>query len=276
MTGKHTVSPEQPRFGPLAPFVEPSPRWVRVRFGGEIVADSRRALLLGQIGPGPFPGYGPTYYFPQQDVRMEALAPDASQDQRPAVSYQTLRVGTQVAERGAWIVKAPPPAFAALHGMVSFRWEQMDGWYEEEEQIFVHARIPYHRVDVLASSRHVRVALGGVTLAETRRPHLLFETYLPTRYYIPPEDVRMELLTPTARRTQCPYKGVACYWSATAGGQTVEDLVWSYPDPIRENPKIKGLLCFFNERVDLHVDGELQPRPLTPWSQDVEERYEHP
>lgn len=266
----------QPRFTPPPPFVEPSPRWIRVRFGGAVIADSRRALLLGHHGPGPFPGYAPTYYFPQQDVRMEILTPSARQGPHATVAYQTIRVGDRIAERGAWIVQDPPPAFAALQDMVSFRWELMDGWYEEDELVFVHARSPYHRVDVLASSRHVRVAIDGVTIAETRRPHLLFETSLPTRYYIPREDVRMELLTPTAHRTQCPYKGVAQYWSVTVGAQTYENLVWSYPDPIPENPKIKDLLCFFSERVDLFVDGELQPRPLTPWSRDVQERYDQP
>jgi uncharacterized protein (DUF427 family) len=142
----------------------------------------------------------------------------------------------------------------------------MGAWYEEEEEVFVHARDPHKRVDVLASARHVQVMVAGETIAETRRPYLLFETGLPTRYYIPREDVRMDLLTPTAHTSRCPYKGIARYWSVTVGGRTVDNIVWSYPNPIPENPKIKDLLCFFNERVDLFVDGELQPQPLTPWS----------
>jgi uncharacterized protein (DUF427 family) len=149
----------------------------------------------------------------------------------------------------------------------------MEGWYEEEEEVFCHARDPRHRVDVLASSRHVRVAIDGLTLAETRRPYLLFETSLPTRYYIPRDDVRMDLLTATSFSSRCPYKGIAEYWSANLGERAVENIVWSYADPIVENPKIKGLLCFFNARVDLFVDGELQPRPRSPWSVDAQERY---
>lgn len=273
MSNNHIHSTDRQDWRPPPARVEPSPRWVRVRFGGAVVADSRRAQLLVQYGPGPFPGSMPTYYFPPEDVRMEALAPSAHQGRHTAVRYQTIHVSDRAAERGAWIVQAPPEEFATLKGMVSFRWEQMDGWYEEEEKVFIHARDPHQRIDVLASSRHVRVEIDGVIVAETRRPHLLFETSLPTRYYIPREDVRMELLTPTRHSSQCPYKGVAQYWSATLGDRTVENIVWSYSDPIPENPKIRGLLSFFNERVDMFVDGVLQLRPRTPWSSDAEERW---
>jgi uncharacterized protein (DUF427 family) len=142
----------------------------------------------------------------------------------------------------------------------------VDAWFEEDDEVFVHARDPYHRVDVLNSSRHVRVEIDGATVAASRRPRLLFETGLPTRYYLPKADVRMDLLEPTDTTTRCPYKGEAIYWSARIGGQLREDVVWSYPYPIPEIPKIEHLLAFFNERVDLYVDGELQVRPQTPWS----------
>ena len=252
------------------PSVEPTARWIRVQFGGQFIADSKRALLLIEYGPGRLP----TYYFPPGDVRMEALQPldgdkpnqVAEIDQPEGRTYYRLRVGHQIAERAAWRYDDPPPAFAALKGYVSFEWYAMEAWYEEDEQVFAHARDPYHRVDVLASSRHVKVMVAGETVAETRRPLLLFETNLPTRYYIPPEDVRMDLLEPTTLSTRCPYKGVARYWSVKVGDQVLKHIVWSYPAPIPENPKIRGLLCFFNERVDLYVDGELQTRPRTPWS----------
>jgi len=143
---------------------------------------------------------------------------------------------------------------------------EIDVWYEEDEQVFVHPRDPYHRVDVLQSSRRVRVSVNGEGVAETEQPKVLFETSLPPRYYIPPEDVREEMLTPTAKETQCPYKGVASYYSVEAGGERVDDGVWYYPDPIPEAPKIRRLLCFFNEKVDLEVDGEEQERPRTQWS----------
>jgi uncharacterized protein (DUF427 family) len=249
-------------YGPPEPSVEPTERWIRVRFGGEVLADSRGALLLIQYGPGGFP----TYYFPQVDVRMAALEPAPADPKAPDRDYYTVRMGDKVAERGAWIVRDPAPEFAALRDYVSFDWGAMDGWYEEEEEIFVHARDPHHRVDVLPSSRHVRVVIAGQSVADTQRPHLLFETRLPTRYYIPPEDVRMDLLDPTHLTTRCPYKGVATYWTARIGEEVARNVVWCYADPIPECPKIKGLLCFFNERVDLYVDGELQERPRTPWS----------
>jgi uncharacterized protein (DUF427 family) len=246
----------------LTPAVEPTARWVRVRFAGQVIADSRRALLLRQYGREQLPGY----YFPQGDVRMEMLVPGADADPNDEVSWRSVQVGDQVATHAAWIVLRPPSVLAALSGYVSFAWGKMEGWYEEEEEVFVHARDPRTRVDVLPSSRHVRVVIDGEVVAETRRPHLLFETTLPTRYYIPPEDVRMELLEPTGLKTRCPYKGIASYWNLRVGQRVAHNIVWSYPDPIAECPKIRGLLSFFNEHVDLYVDGELQTRPKTPWS----------
>lgn len=249
-------------FGPPSPFVEPTERWVRVRFGGQIIADSRRALLLIQYGPGGMP----TYYFPQADVQMAALEPSTEAQATTDRAYYRVRVEDNVAERGAWIMRDPAPALAALQGYVSFNWEAMDAWYEEAEEIFVHARDPHGRVDVVASSRHVRVVIDGETVADTHHPSLLFETRLPTRYYIPQEDVRMDLLDPTHLTTRCPYKGVANYWTVRLGDSPARNVVWSYADPIPECPKIKGLFCFFNEHVDLYVDDVLQERPQTPWS----------
>jgi uncharacterized protein (DUF427 family) len=153
-----------------------------------------------------------------------------------------------------------------LEGYIALYWHKMDNWFEEEEEVFVHARDPYKRVDAMPSSRQVRVVVDGVTVAETERPVLLFETTLPTRYYIPVADVHMDYLTPTDSHTRCPYKGIASYWSVSAGDKVYKDLVWSYLDPIPECPKIKGLLSFFNEKVDLYVDGELQERPKSYWS----------
>jgi uncharacterized protein (DUF427 family) len=251
-----------PRSAPdgLATRVEASPRWVRVKFGGEYIADSRRALLLIQYPPAGLP----TYFLPQADVRMDLLEP-AAQD--GDIAYWTVRAGQQTAEKAAWAKLDPPLDLAGLEGHISFKWGAMDGWYEEDEEVFVHARDPHRRVDVLASSRHVRVVIAGETVAETRRACLLFETDLPTRYYIPREDVRMELLEPTELTTRCPYKGIASYWSVRVGDHVAKNGVWSYPDPIPECAKIKDRLCFYNERVDLYVDGELQARPQTMWSQ---------
>lgn len=239
-----------------APKVEPTSRWIRVRFGGEWIADSRRALLVIQ-----YAGKGrlPTYFVPLADVHSGALVDP--RDHPDGTTSWDLRAGDHRADQAAWAWEQP----AELADHVTFSWDAVD-WHEEDEQVYVHARDPHKRVDVVRSSRHVRVEIDGHTLAETTRPSLLFETWLPDRYYIPADDVRMELLEPSAATSRCPYKGVARYWSARIGDQLVPDVVWSYPEPILENPKIRDLLCFFNERVDLTVDGRPQERPRTYWS----------
>jgi uncharacterized protein (DUF427 family) len=182
-------------------------------------------------------------------------------------SYWTLRVGDRVAENAVWAYPHPLPERADLADYVAFYWHMMDAWFEEDDEVFVHPRSPYHRVDVLNSSRHVQVVVGGEVVADTHRPRLLFETGLPTRYYIPPLDVRMDLLEPTDRETRCPYKGRARYWSVRIGDRVFRDLVWSYSPSLPECPKINDLVCFYNERVDaILVDGERQEIPKTPWS----------
>lgn len=243
--------------------VERSPRWVRVRFADVTIADSKNVLLMLETGNLP------VYYFPPHDVRRDLLRPTDHRTEDPykgVASYWTIRVGDRVAENAVWSYLAPPPTLSEVKGYLAFAWNAVDAWFEEEEQIFAHPRDPYHRVDALPSSRHVRIVLAGEPVAETRRPHLLFETNHPTRYYIPQEDVRMDLLEPSERHTRCPYKGEASYWNARIGDEVFPDIVWSYLDPLPECPKIRGLLAFFNERVDTYVDGELQPRPKTRWS----------
>jgi len=126
-------------------------------------------------------------------------------------------------------------------------------------------RDPFHRVDVLPSSRHVRLELDGHVLAESSRPVLLFETMLPTRYYLPPDDVRAEL-TPSSTRTWCAYKGQASYWSAAAGDRVVPDIGWTYQQPLHDAAQVRGLIAFFNERLDVIADGERPERPITLWS----------
>jgi uncharacterized protein (DUF427 family) len=230
---------ERPRF-------EPSPRWVRVKLGGTFIADSKRVMLLLE------PRKLGSYYFPVEDVRMDLLT-------RAADRVWTVQVGDRVAERAAWERTEYP-------GYVAFKWDLMDAWFEEDDEVWVHPRDPYHRVDVVSSSRHVQIVVDGVTVADSHRPHLLFETGLPTRYYLPKLDVKMELLTPTTTHTRCPYKGQAKYWSLTVGGREYKDIVWSYSPPIPECPRIDNLVAFYNEKVEVFVDGERQPTPKTPWS----------
>jgi uncharacterized protein (DUF427 family) len=141
----------------------------------------------------------------------------------------------------------------------------MDAWYEEDEPVYVHPRDPHTRVDILASSRHVRVELAGVTVADSPRPRLLFETGLPTRYYLPRTDVRMDLLEHSQTVTRCPYKGQTEHFAARIDGQ-LRDVAWSYPTPLPESQKIAGLIAFYDERVDTFLDGARQDRPKTPFS----------
>jgi uncharacterized protein (DUF427 family) len=248
---------------PWWPLAEPTARWIRVRLGGELVADSRRALLHIQYGPGPLPhSFLPTYYVPVEDVLPGVLV-DPEHDDAGTTTWTVAAGGGRV-QHGAWMHNNPPAPLDALAGMVTFSWTGLD-WYEEEEPLLVHARDPHKRVDVAPSSRHVQVHLDGHLLAESNRPILLFETALPTRYYLPRADVVAELL-PSATHSTCPYKGIASWWCARAGNRIVDDLVWSYPTPVPENPRIAGLMAFLNEKVDLVVDGQLQERPVTPWS----------
>ena len=137
----------------------------------------------------------------------------------------------------------------------------MDAWFEEDEEVFVHARDPYTRIDILPSSRHIEVVVNGVKVADSHQPRLLVETGLPTRYYLPKTDVRMDLLTSTDTTTQCPYKGEAEYWSVTADGETFDDIVWGYRTPVEESMRAAGLVSFYNEKVDTYIDGVLQDRP---------------
>ena len=244
-------------------FFEDSPRRVRAAFGGETIVDSRRVKLLHEGG------LLPVYYFPQADVRMDLFEPTTRTTHCPFkgdASYWTLRVGDKVAENAAWSYPEPLGGAPPLAGYLAFYWNKLDEWFEEDEQVFGHPRDPYHRIDVVPSSRHIRISVNGEVVAESSRAKALFETSLPTRWYLPPEDVRTDLLLPSDKHTRCAYKGLASYCSLRVDGEVLEDLVWYYPEPTREAAGIKDLLCFFNEKVDLELDGELEEKPKTQWS----------
>src|SRR5436190_2995691 len=227
---------------------EPTQRRVRVMFAGVAIADSRKVMLMLENRRLA------VYYFPVTDVRTDLFVPTTYSSNHPGkgdASFFSVKVGERVAEKAAW--RYLQPDRGDLKDYVAFYWDKMDGWFEEEDEVFVHPRDPYHRVDVLNSSRHVKVVVGGVVVAETDSPRLLFETGLPTRYYIPKLDVRLELLTPTDTVTRCPYKGQARYWSA----EGVTDAAWSYTYPLPAVTAIAGHIAFFQERVDeTWVDGE--------------------
>lgn len=217
--------------------VETSAKRVRAFLDGTVVADTTSPRLVWE---NPF---YPSYFLPESDVRLDLL--DPSVVHRPTGD-----------EPGAG---GPTP-------LVRLDWQAMDAWFEEDERVIVHPRSPYVRVDALRSQRHVRVVLDDVEVASSRSPVLLFETHLPTRFYLPLPDVRMDLLRPSSTQTACPYKGVATYHDVVVSGRTHRDLVWSYATPLPESAPIAGLLCFYNEKVDLWIDGERQPRPRTKFS----------
>jgi len=234
----------------------PTPRRVRVFVDDVAVADTTRAVLLREGGPPP------VYYFPHADLRADLMRASATRSHCPfkgEASYWTLAVGDRLIEDAAWSYRRPLDAVAAIAGHVAFYWDRVDRWVEEEDEIIGHPRDPFVRIDVLNGSRPARVVLGGETVAETQRPRILFETGLRPRTYIPPEDVRMDLLRPSDKRSVCPYKGVARYWSARIGDRWFENVVWSYPEPLAESGAIKGYLCFHDARGDGLSAGVAQP-----------------
>ncbi|MFD7246652.1 DUF427 domain-containing protein [Streptomyces massasporeus] len=246
---------------------EPSERWVRGRKGDVTVVDSRHPVLVWEPHL-PVPQYA----FPREDVRMDLLRPA----EHPPTGTHTgsqifydLHASDEPVMNAAWTFPADD-----LAGHIAFEWFRrwdsgLDHWYEEEEEIFVHPRDPHKRVDALVSSRHVQVGIAGTLVADTVSPVLLFETSLPTRYYIPRDDVRLDLFEPTDHRTACPYKGRARYWTWRGEGDVPRNVLWSYPDPLPAVAVVRELFAFYNEAVDITVDGQGLERPVTPFTANL-------
>ena len=209
-------------------YVEPWSRRVRAFSGGDVLVDSERGVLVHESGRLP------RYAFPAEDVAAEA------------------------------VTTAEPE----VEGYVAVPWSSAERWLEEEQEVVVHPRDPYHRIEVLPSTRQVSVRVGGELVADSSRPRILFETSLPPRYYLPREDVRMELLQPVDVRTGCAYKGFARYWDVVTGGGRLVAAAWSYPEPLPEADRVRDLICFFQEReeIEIEIDGVPADAPPTPWS----------
>ena len=261
---------------------EPTAKRIQAVLGGETVVDSTRAVLVWEPRR-----IVPSYAVPAEDVRGE-LVPAG-----PTVGAVGGDVGVALGDVTALRVLDPRVPFAVhstegelvdvraagqrrpgagfrpadpdLAGLVILDFGAFDAWYEEDEQNVAHPRDPFHRIDVLPSSRQVRLELDGEVLAVSSRPVLLFETMLPARYYLPREDVTAELV-PSSTRTWCAYKGQASYFSMSVGGRLVPDIAWSYPDPQHDADRVRDLIAFFDERIDVTLDGERRARPVTPWS----------
>ena len=238
--------------------VEPVPRRVRAVLGGQTVVDTTDARYVWE-----WPHY-PQYYVPLADVTPGVLVAEGEtqHSSRGTVELYALKAGTAKRPRAAKVLVTSP--VEGLSGTVRFEWSALDSWYEEDEQVFVHPRNPYVRVDALRSTRTVRVELDRVILAESSSPVMVFETGLPTRYYLNRTEIDMARLVLTDTVTACPYKGTTSgYWSVEVDGNVHRDLAWAYDFPTRELAPIAGLIAFYNERVDLFVDERPLERPET-------------
>jgi uncharacterized protein (DUF427 family) len=226
---------------------EPSPKRVRAEFGGAVVVDSLKPLLVLETK------HLPVYYFPFADIRTDFLVESQHRSLCPykgEARYWHLQVGNRREENAVWAYMDPINNAAALEKHAAFYWEKIDRWLEEDEEVIRHPRDPYHRVDVVRSSRRVEATLASTVLARSNSAMFLFETGMPVRYYLPKADIRMDFLVDSATRSQCPYKGTARYWSAVIDGKTWQDVAWSYEDPLPECPRIKGLISFYSEKFD--------------------------
>jgi uncharacterized protein (DUF427 family) len=240
--------------------MEQGAKRVRAYLAGEVVADTKTPFLVWES-----PHY-PTYYLPLADVRAELVPAGRAEHSPSRGEGQVYHVKVAGADADGAALRYPDSPIEALRDLVRLDWNAMTEWFEEDEPVYVHPRDPYTRVDILASTRHVQVEIDGVTVADSRQPRILFETGLPPRYYVPLTDVRMDLLRPTGTQTRCPYKGFASYWSVDTGQAVHTDVVWIYRTPLPESQKIAGLACFYNEKVDITLDGERQERPRTHFS----------
>jgi uncharacterized protein (DUF427 family) len=234
---------------------EPIEQRVRAEAGGQTVVDSTRAMLVWEPRR-----IVPSFAVPASDVLAEMTPAPAANGQatgvlHPGIPFEVHTADGEPVSIGDRAGAGFRLADTDLDGYVVLDFNAFDAWYEEDERIAGHPRDPFHRVDVRQTSRPVRIEVDGDVVAETTRARLLFETGLPTRFYVPREDIRLEL-HPSPRRTYCPYKGEASYWSVDAGGRRRKDLGWSYEQPLPDGPPVTGLVAFWDERVDVFLEGE--------------------
>ena len=261
MTSNIKTSGEERAYpGAITPVdhVEPVPRRVRAQLNGHTVLDTVRAVYLWE-----WPYY-PQFHIPTADVDPDALmvGADVHDHKRGQVARVGLRVGDVERPRAGHRYLSSP--IEKIVDTIRFDWAAMDAWYEEDEQVFVHPRNPYVRVDAVRSTRGVRIECDGALLGESNSTVMVFETGLPTRYYLNRTEVNFDHLEPSDTVTACPYKGTTSgYWHVRAGENTYPDLAWTYDFPTRQLLPIAGLIAFYNEKVDVILDGELLPRPTT-------------
>jgi len=259
--GGRAVSGDYPRMITRIDHVERVPRRVRAFHGGQVLADSTRVHYVWE-----WANY-PQFYIPRADVDEGLLVTDGRTEQSSRGTSLLYSFASAPSPAPTVARLLDQPVRSELAGTFRFEWDAVDAWFEEDEEVFVHPRNPYTRVDALRSSRPVRVELEGVVLAESPAPVMVFETGLPTRYYLERTAVRFEHLVASPTVTRCPYKGTtSAYWSAVVGGVTHPDLAWSYDFPTRQLTPVAGLVAFYDERVDVFVDGVMRDRPRTHFS----------
>ena len=259
--------------------VHPVRQRVRAQVDGMTVADSTRAMLVWEPRR-----VVASYAVPVADVAGELVAFEgAAGEERPVRLDEkaapvldprtpftvhscpgrslSIRTGTGLLEGAAFAAADPD-----LDGYVVLDWDAFSGWFEEDQPVMGHPHDPFDRIDCLRSSRHVRLEANGVVLADSHRPTMLLETPLPVRWYLPRDDVALELLEPSDVTTVCAYKGSARYWDARVGDRLLRAVAWSYEQPLHDALPVRDLVAFFTERLDLVLDGEAVERPVTPWS----------
>ncbi len=240
---------------------EPAFQRIRATVNGKPIADSTNVKMVWEIK------WYPTYFFPIEDVALDQFVATDQVDHSPRkgdAQLYDLTVNGEVREGAARVYH--DTEVEELKGYVALKWDAMDAWFMEDEEMFVHAKDPYTRIDVVQSSRNIRVEIDGVTVADSNMPKVLLETRLPRRFYLPQTDVRMDLLKQSDLHTDCPYKGVASYWNVEINGTTHENVVWGYPFPTPESAEIAGYVAFWDEKLDVYVDGVLQDKPRTVFS----------
>lgn len=238
--------------------VEPVPRRIRATLGGRVVLDTTRALYVWE-----WRGY-PQYHIPRDDVDSEVLVDEDRMRRLHRGSTRLYGLRVDELSRPGVARLYTESDIEGLTGTVRFDWDALEHWYEEDEEVFVHPRNPYTRVDALRSTRQVRVELDGLVLAESTSTVMVFETGLPTRYYVNRTEVNFDHLVPSDTVTSCPYKGkTSGYWSVRSGDDVQPDLAWTYDFPTRQLLPIAGLIAFYNEKVDITIDRRRLDRAKT-------------
>jgi len=234
---------------PYAGYSEDICRRVRVLFNGQFVVDVQKPKLVWE-----HPFY-PIYYFSASDVSKQYIQNEKSGKKDSEKTYD-LVVGSKIAPGAVTIFTT-----GDFKDLIKITFNSVDAWFEEDERVYVHPKDPYKRIQIIQSSKHVRVEIDGIEVASSKKPLLLYETGLPLRYYLPMTDVRLDLITNSTTVTSCPYKGDASYFDINLPSGRKEGLVWWYKTPTTESNEIKGHVAFYNEKVDIWVNGVLEQHP---------------